>query len=135
MNTNLGLPPIPRLTEATKTSNAVEEDSVSDSGNENATASTPYKVVLPAGLAIPICETQLFVIEKSKPASAEKAPCESFESVKKLLGADSYAALEVPFFYYSHFDPPIFVIKILPTRFEDVGGKIAGVGGSIAYPD
>ena len=114
VNTNLGLPPIPRLTKATETSNAVGEDSVSNSGNENATASTAYKVVLPAGLAIPICDTQLFVIEKRKPASAEKAPCESFESIKKLLGADSYAALEVPFFYYSHFDLLIFVIKFLP---------------------
>jgi len=79
----------------TTNSNATSEETVETEKVETEKVETENsKVVLPAGLAVPICDTSLVIIDKTKSASGEKAPCESLEDTKKKLGASAYAALE-----------------------------------------
>lgn len=124
INPSLGLPAIPRdpVTVTSTTENEDEKEEPGQEGNstdassasQNSTAASDETsseksahplslklvqgrgsdVVLPAGLAVPICETQLVIIDNTRPASDKKAPCETLDKVKKDLGAASYAALE-----------------------------------------
>ena len=60
-------------------------------------SSEAYKIDLPAkiaGRAVPICDTELVMIDKTKPPSAHAVACASLDEVRKRDGAATYAALE-----------------------------------------
>ena len=60
-------------------------------------SSEAYKIDLPAkiaGRAVPICDTELVMIDKTKPPSAHAVACVSLDEVRKRDGAATYAALE-----------------------------------------
>jgi hypothetical protein len=65
-----------------------------DSVESKRTIRTPASIILLSSQAVPVCNSDIVVIDKQKAASNVKSPCISLSEAKMILGASGYAALE-----------------------------------------
>jgi len=96
---DLGLPAIPaqhNLAGGQKEGGleASEAANLGTTSEVAAETSLGEKVVLPPGLAMPICNSSLVIIEGMQSVSGEQVECESLDDTKKKLGASAFAAIE-----------------------------------------
>lgn len=103
VNPSLGLPAVPVLTVTKKQASSetasempAEQGNVTAAAGPAAEGTSSGSLALPPGEEIPLCGTELIVIDKSQAGSSEQAPCESLDDAKKKLGAAAYASIEVP---------------------------------------
>ena len=115
VNQNLGLPAIPphspmgseqepgaeEETQAIHNATSTASDAPADPGrgDNDSIESTrsihrTASITLLSSQAVPVCNSDIVLIDKQKAASSVKSPCIALSEAKKILGASGYAAVE-----------------------------------------